>query len=468
MKKTLYFLFFISVFSSSLLRGQDLTEARELYKIGEYKKALPIFEKEYNLKPTDATLNHWYGVCLFETGGNLKKAEELITLASKKGIQDAYYYLGKIYTNTYRFKEANQEFERYAKLKRRDKVALARLEVDKERLTMLMRSASRPEDIQIIDSVVVDKANFLSAYKLSLSSGKLFDTSSSSDGTSSIVYLNEKGSKMYFSEIQDNGLLALFSKEKLMDEFGNKKPLSDDNFGLSGNLNYPFMMSDGVTIYFSAEDEDGFGGYDIYVTRYNLNNDTYLNPERLNMPFNSIANDYMYVIDEEKGIGWFATDRFQEEGKVCVYTFIPNETVQILESENNDYLISRAKISSIKDTWKPEVNYTKKIALARKEAIEEKQINKDFEFVINDKFTYYTLSDFKNKSARSLYQSVLDSSTLLKEVNSKLDKLRDLYHSSPSNAIAQEILSLEGQKYLLIDEIRDIEVKARNQEIGSI
>ena len=34
------------------------------------------------------------------------------------------------------------------------------------------------------------------------------------------------------------------------------------------------------------------------------------------MPFNSPYNDYMYVIDEYNNLGWFASDRFQPEGKV--------------------------------------------------------------------------------------------------------------------------------------------------------
>jgi hypothetical protein len=33
----------------------------------------------------------------------------------------------------------------------------------------------------------------------------------------------------------------------------------------------------------------------------------------------------MYVVDELNNIGYFATDRRQAEGMVCIYTFIPNQ-----------------------------------------------------------------------------------------------------------------------------------------------
>lgn len=44
------------------------------------------------------------------------------------------------------------------------------------------------------------------------------------------------------------------------------------------------------------------------------------------MPFNSPANDYMYAIDEFNNIGWFASDRYQPDNKVCIYVFVPNSS----------------------------------------------------------------------------------------------------------------------------------------------
>lgn len=63
-----------------------------------------------------------------------------------------------------------------------------------------------------------------------------------------------------------------------------------------------------------------------FVTRYNTNTDTYLVPENVGMPFNSPYNDYMYVIDEYNNLGWFASDRYQPEDKVCIYVFVPNDS----------------------------------------------------------------------------------------------------------------------------------------------
>jgi hypothetical protein len=456
--------------------SQTLAEAKELYLAGEYDKALPVFEKEYNAKPTDASLNQWYGVCLFKTGGDLKKAEECLILASNKRIREAGFFLGELYTQEYRFEDAEASYDKYESLlkKRGDDDAKAKLAENRKVLSRLSRMADNTEDIQIIDSLTVNKDDFLSAYKLSQSGGKVeyFNTVfSANKKVNSTVYFNEKESKIYYAQPDTSGTYFLSSMEKLLDKFGNEKRLSEDNFGLNGSTNYPFIMPDGVTIYFAAEDDNSIGGYDLFVSRYNLNNDTYLNPERLNMPFNSIYNDYMMVIDEEKGVGWFASDRFQSKDSVCIYTFIPNPSVQHVQSDDDYYKSRRALITSIKDSWREGVDYAKTIALAQKTPTIKKQIVRDFTFVINDQHTYYKLEDFKDKEARDLYYEVTRYRNELKVLEPDLEKLRADY-SKMSEAekgnVSASILDMERREEWLKKQIPELEVQARNKEIGSI
>jgi len=455
--------------------SQTLAEAKDLYLKGEYAKALPVFETEYATKPNDANINHWYGVCLFETGGDRVQAEKSLLFASQKRIQDSFYYLGQLYTDEFRFAEATEAFNKYeSMLKKKDDDARARLEEKRKEMSRLNRVVSNTEDIQIIDSLVVDKTTFLSAYKLSHSSGRLdyFDkVFTSNKRVESTVYFNEKETKIYYAQPEKNGSYTLYSMEKLLDKYGNEKKLSATNFNLTGDLNYPYVMADGVTIYFSAKDYDSLGGYDLFVSRYNMNNDTYLAPERLNMPFNSLYNDYMMVVDEEKGIGWFASDRFQPEGKVCIYTFIPNKTVKIVESDDEKYMAGRARITSIKDTWLKGQNYSQLIALARKAPKEEVKVVRDFEFVINDGNTYYKLADFKNKTARDTYFRVVQMKSDLRSVSEKLDNLRSTYSKSSQEArrtMATEITDLEKKQEQLQRQIPPLEVQARNQEIQDL
>lgn len=472
MKKCINVFIFCLFCYISVASAQSVSEARELIKIGEYEKALPIFEEEYAAKPTDLATNLWYGVCLFETNTDLKKAEEYISLAAKRNFQDASIYLSKLLFKTYRFDAAQTELDRYAKLKRRDKVALAQVESTQNELDALERFTLRCENIQIIDSIVVYKDDFLTAYKLSPSGGHLDsykDAFSSTSAVNSTVYFNEKETKIYYAKPSgSNNIFSLFSMDKLLDDYGNEKRLSSDNFGMSGRVNYPFVMPDGVTIYFAAEDKNGIGEYDLYVTRYNMNNDSYLTPERLSAPFNSPYNDYMMVVDEEKGVGWFASDRYQPEGKVCIYTFIPNDQVNLIESDDDQYIANRAKISAIKDSWKPGVNYSKQIALARQSIKKEVAVINDFEFVINDRYTYVKFSDFKNSQALNSFKQSIDLKKNLIGLNSRLQDLRDSYRDNKTPAKANEILELEQRVLRMDREIKQLEISARNQEISSL
>lgn len=469
-----YISFILSLYFCLTISAQtknDLSQAKIDYKNGEFAKALPVFESEHSGKPTDPSLNLWLGVCLFETGGNAKLAEEYLLIAAKKNLPEAYLYLGDIYVKQYRVSEAKVQYDRYAKARPKERETT--LADRNQYLDKLEKAISRTEDIQIIDSLIVNKDAFLSAYRLSPDAGSLSafnDVFEANKKVASTVYTNGKGSKIYFGQ-PSNDKIALFSMDKLLKGYGNEKKVSNNNLGLTGNTNYPFVLTDGSTIYFAGEDENGLGGYDIYVTRYNLNNDTYLTPELLNMPFNSTANDYLYVFDEEKGIGWFATDRFQPEGKVCVYTFIPNEEVTLVESDNEIYKENRAKIASIKSTWRPGKNYSTLIANARKEATVAVKKVSDFSFVINDKYTYTAYTDFKSSNARNLYFEANEKRKALASTEKDLEDKRTEYISVSGNqrsTLASVIQNLESRQSQLYKELQDLEIKARNEEIKNL
>lgn len=393
-------------------------------------------------------------------------------MAVKKRIASGQLYLGQAYNETYRFEEAVECFEEYIadlkKRKRPTEEAEGLLEKSKADLRML----KGVEDVCIIDSFVVDKATFLNAYKISEESGKLFtfnkffQTEGEHEGT---VYETEIGNKIYYSEKGERGNLDIFSKNKLLNEWSNGRPLPG-SINASGNANYPYVMSDGITIYY-ASDGEGLGGYDIFVTRYNTNSDTYLVPENVGMPFNSPYNDYMYVIDEYNNLGWFASDRFQPEGKVCIYVFIPNNSKQTYNYEAMDQkqIIRLAQIHSLKETWKDKQEISE--ALQRLEAAinhkpKERRVV-DFEFVIDDNTTYYQINDFKSAKAKQLFQRYRQMEKDFQQQEKKLNSLRQQYSTSNKQGkerIAPAILDLEKRILQMSGELDALEINVRNAE----
>ena len=453
------------------MQAQSLDQAKKLYNDGKYAEAKPAFEKLVKQAPSNPSYNLWYGVCCYETG-DMPGAEKHLKVAVKRKTLEAYNYLSEVYYKTYHFDSAVETLEEYIDLLTKKKQDTQAVEARKEMASNAQRLVDKVEDIQIIDSLVVDKDDFLSAYILSEESGSLdtyknfFQTN---EPVNSTVYMNQKGDKVYYAHQTDNNQYCLFSQSLLMDKWGDEKQLPM-NVNSNNDDNYPFVLSDGVTIYYGSKGNGSIGGYDLFVTRYNINSDNYLAPEQLGMPFNSPYNDYMIVFDEAKGLGWFVSDRFQPEGKVCVYLFIPNANHPRVESDDPALKRARAMVSSIRDSWKEGSSYADLIALSHTEIpYGEKKIEKDFDFIIGNNIVYYKLSEIKSPEARSYYEKVVALNKQIKEQNSKLNNLRESYtkgNNARREQLKPEILKAEEQLNELLNQPGEMEKKARNAEIN--
>lgn len=452
------------------IHAQSLDQAKKLYNDGKYAEAKPAFEKLVKQAPSNPSYNLWYGVCCYETG-NLNAAESHLKVAVKRKVQDAYRYLSDVYYKTFRFDAAAETLEEYIEVLNKKKQDPEMFEAKLELVNNAHRMMEKVENVQIIDSMVVDKEDFLSAYILSEESGKLdtyknfFQTN---EPVNSTVYMNQKGDKIYYAHQTEGNQYCLFTQSLLMDKWGDEKQLPM-NINSKEEDNYPFVLSDGVTTYFGSKGNGSIGGYDLFVTRYNINSDSYLAPEQLGMPFNSPYNDYMIVFDETKGLGWFVSDRFQPEGKACVYLFIPNPDHKRVETDDIELKRARAAITSIKDSWKEGSDYSELIRLAHTEIpYGEKKVEKDFDFIIGNNIVYYRLDDIKSPEARNLYEKVISLNKQIKELNTKLDGLRDAF-SKGNNArrdqLKPTILQAEEQLNTLLDQPGELEKKARNAEI---
>lgn len=450
------------------LQAQSLDQAKELYNEGQYAEAKPVFEKLVRQSPGNSSYNLWYGVCCYETG-DLAAAEKHLSSAVRRKVIESFRYLGEVYCKTYRFEKAVDMYEQYIewlKKKKKDtETAESRLDV----LEDARRMMEKVENIRIIDSLVVDKDGFLAAYTLSEESGSLvsYNAFFNEEGISSSVYMNQKGDKIYYARPTAENRYCLYTQSLLMNQWADEKQLPISVNGTADD-NYPFALSDGVTLYFASQGNGALGGYDLFVTRYHTNSDSYLAPERLGMPFNSPYNDYMIVFDEVKGLGWFASDRFQPEGKVCVYLFIPNENHDRVETDNVEVKRARAAVRSIRDSWVAGEDYSKLIQLAHQEIpYGKKEIEKDFDFVVQDNKIYYTWDEIKSPEAKSVYQKVVSLKKQIAADEKKLASLRQDYAENPGKReqLKETILTLEARLEASIPQVEELEKQARNSEI---
>jgi hypothetical protein len=333
------------------------------------------------------------------------------------------------------------------------------------------------QQIIFIDSVVVSKSDFLNVIRLNPESGLLAtydDFVGSDDHSDCTVYQNEMGNKCYFSNINNDGRIWLYTADKLGEEWGTPIPLTGIDDGIT-EANYPFMMADGITLYFAAKGSESIGGYDIFFTRNDSENGHFFKPENVGMPFNSEANDYMFAIDEMANIGYFVSDRRQPSGKVCVYMFIPPTTRKTynLDAYSDAQLRSRAEIRRIADTWgngKERMAALERLNSLIAQDNSKKQQGKSqntISFVVNDRVTYTSISQFRAPDNDILFREYQSMQKQQKELKENLDKARNYYHKariSDREILRKEILDSERQYESFLKEMKTLEKRIRNEE----
>lgn len=456
--------------------GQTLTQARKWYDEGRYDQAKPVFKKFIKQQPANGNYCLWYGVCCLKTGEPAAAVKPLET-AVKKRIPSGQLYLAQAYHNVYRFDDAVKVYEEYiAELIRRKRPT-----DEAETLLAKSKQAQRllkgVEEVCIVDSIVVDKKNFLSAYRNGPESGHIFMYNAYfKDETEqeSTVFETELRNRIYYAKIQGDTTYNILSRSKMADGWSKESPLPGAvNEGV--NANYPYVMSDGITVYYAGDGPGSLGGYDIFVTRYNTSNDTYLNPENVGMPFNSPFNDYMYVVDEYNNLGWFASDRYQPEGKVCIYTFVPNASKRVYDYEHTekDKLIRLASLHSIRESWTD--NNTVADARQRLRLLStEKSVEKkehDFEFIIDDQTIYYHLTDFHSAEAKETFNVYRRLERNFKQTGNKLKNQRNAYMratDADKRRMTPGILDLEKRMEQLSAELKQTAIKVRNLEKANL
>ena len=337
------------------------------------------------------------------------------------------------------------------------------------------RMIANTAQVMFIDSFVVNKSDFLSRYILNPEAGRL-DTYQKLYNTqrqpNAYVYINELGNRCFLSQENNEGVINLYSSERVDNKWTRQTKLRGINDRQEfKRVNYPYMLGDGETLYFAAEGEEGLGGYDIYTSIYDKDTQRFLQPVNLGMPFNSEANDYMFVIDEYSNIGWFASDRNQPADTVCIYVFVPeSRKTYNTEVYTTEQITNFARITSIADTWTDKQKLDQALARLQMTRDRSRQTvqGRDFIFVINDDITYYQLSDFKEPGNVKRYHELSSLRATYNKITKALQQARDYWPTAPKDEVDElytEVVATEERQVELYQRIHDKEKEIRNKEI---
>lgn len=345
----------------------------------------------------------------------------------------------------YRFHSALQQIEKETDLPAASS-ALDTLYSVAEMGEQMMTAIDR---VLFIDSMLVPKEKVLSAIPLSPSAGRLVPQ----DG--SYTFLPPIADRRYASEKGSDGREMLSLRYILPRGESESLPLcAKDGTGVEGCC--PWVLLDGITLYYATHSA-GMGGLDLYVTRHSKDDHAWLKAENLGFPFTSPYDDFLYVVDEERQLGWFATTRCHPAGdSVCVYTFVPETQRRCYEpaAYEEPQLIRLARIHAISDTWPGRENEVKaareRLAQLRQDirmmSTPQKESTAE-PFLLNDNRLCRRAEDFRSDEARTLYAQWCRKKGEERELVSTLSTRRAAYagmKGAQREAFGQDILKEEA------------------------
>lgn len=122
--------------------------------------------------------------------------------------------------------------------------------------------------------------------------------------------LTKDGKKLYFSSDMPGSIGSFDLYVVDVNE--------DGTYGVPVNLGnavntihreqFPEISSDGSILYFASDGHQGMGGLDIFMSK-SLNGGPFAKPLNLGETINSNMDDFSYVVDEKKNLGYFSSNR---------------------------------------------------------------------------------------------------------------------------------------------------------------
>ena len=305
-------------------------QADALFEKGEYAQAYPMYSQLVSLSPQDHVLNYKFGACTLYGGDDKDKAIGYLKFAVTGPATPnlARYFLGRAYQLDYRFDDAITAYQHYRGTA--DKKLLAQFPVDamEQQCRNGKYLLSNLKDIEVMNKVQVDAADFFRFYDLSDIGGKIVVTPDElltnydrKSGEPFLTYLPTGGGPIYFSSFGKDGKTGKdIYRSELLPTGGYASPMK-----IAGYINtaedeaYAVMAPDGKTFYFCSKGHNSMGGYDVFKSTYDKGMDTFGAPENMDFAVNTPADELLYIVGPDGEQACFASDRDSKQGMLNVY-----------------------------------------------------------------------------------------------------------------------------------------------------
>lgn len=452
------------------LQAGPLDDARSMIEQGSYPQAIDELRKIVKRTPRDASANYLLGLALVKNN-EAPEAESYLKTAESRGSLEAARLLTELAFRNYDPDGTRAHYEIWEKAARKArKYPDDEMERISDAIPAMENMLQRVQNIEIVDTLHVPAADFFSYYRLSPEAGSILPGSAIRQPGATVAFMPETRNEIFWAA-QSAGEQSRIFTSAILDD-GTMEASKPVDLLEVGNASYPFMMTDGMTLYFAADSgPEGLGGYDIFMTRRTDDGD-FMQAQNMGMPYNSPANDYLLAIDENTGLGWFASDRENlPDGKITIYIFETTPT-RVNHSPDNPDIAVLAALSDISLTQKSGKDYAallrdrlRSVPEAGSASSSASAATPRFEMDINGRL-YTALSDFRSSQARQHMLRVLTDEANLRVRYSELDALREKWAAGNHGSdLRDRILKLEAECDSLERQLREARNAVAREEL---
>ena len=359
-KYRILFLFFLVVSVNTQAQiDDDLDELKSAYlnvRNGNYKEAYPYFKEILNVYPKEPIYNYYVGRCLLFLDKELSASIKHLRFAATKEVpDDVYYYLGLAYMKNYQFEKALKNlrwFEKKVSRKQLEALDVQNHIAMAQNGLYLIKYIKEPS---VYSKTIIDQNNFYKNYQFDDLEGKFvdrfeyFNQKKDSLAENSILYVPdflERNEILYFSaKNKKRGDYDIYRITRLTDTSWSEPENLGDVINTLFDENNPYLHSDGTTLYFASKGHYSIGGYDLFSSSWNWDNQEWTEPENLDFPINSPFNDILFVPSPNKKTAFFTSDRETTEQNVIVYKLKLNNSEPYIELKNHVELLEFSRLN---------------------------------------------------------------------------------------------------------------------------
>jgi len=311
---------------------KDLKKNAEiLFKNENFVAALPLFSQLLSLYPKDPNYSYKFGTCLLMADKrDIEKPIKYLEAASNSPEveKQLFYYLGLAYHYNYRFKEAinayNQFLQQAPRSLHKKYDAARQIEMCYNGIALL----SSVSDLYVLEKSQVNFRNFYRSYKVSDFGGRFLtlppELKTKLDikkEHNPIIFFSENREYLYYSSygLKDESGKDIYRVAKKPDGTWDKPEKLPNVINTEYDEDYPYILPDGITLFFSSKGHNSMGGYDIFRTVLDTSTNTWSKPENLDFAINTPFDDILFVTDKEMTSAYFASNRVSDIGMINVY-----------------------------------------------------------------------------------------------------------------------------------------------------